>query len=218
MQQIVNEQEWLDAQQSFLVKEKAFTKQRDALNAERRRLPLLEITQPYKFEGEEGQVSLLDLFDGRRQLIIYHFMFAESPCTGCSMMVDNMGESVHLNARDTSRVLISLAPYDKLAAYKKRMGWTHPWYSSHGTDFNRDFDATRESGEMFGINVFIRDGEKIYRSYCTTQRGAEYLGSNFTYLDLTPMGRQESWEESPAWVPQTPPYQWWHKRDEYPEV
>jgi predicted dithiol-disulfide oxidoreductase (DUF899 family) len=215
MNKIVSEQEWPEALEAFRVKEKAHTRARDALNAERRRLPMTEVTKPYTFAGTDGKASLLDLFGGRKQLLLYHFMFAESPCTGCSMMVDNMGHQAHVLARETSRVLVSLAPYAKLEAFKKRMGWTVPWYSSAGSDFNKDFGATRENGEMFGLSVFIRDGERIYRSYHTTLRGAEYLGSNFSYLDLTPMGRQEEWEDSPDYVPQTPPYQWWRKHDEY---
>lgn len=215
MNEIVSEQEWQEAIEAFRVKEKAHTRARDALNAERRRLPMTEVTKPYTFTGPGGEVGLLGLFEGRKQLLLYHFMFAESPCTGCSMMVDNMGHPAHLHARDTSRVLVSLAPYAKLEAYKERMGWTEPWYSSAGSDFNKDFGATRENGEMFGLSAFIRDGERIYRSYHTTLRGAEYLGSNFSYLDLTPMGRQEEWEDSPEHVPQTPPYQWWRKHDEY---
>lgn len=215
MNKIVSEQEWQSALDAFRVKEKEHTRIRDALNAERRRLPMTEISKTYSFTGPNGKVSLLDLFEGRKQLIVYHFMFAESPCTGCSMMVDNMGHIAHIHARNTSLVLVSLAPYSKLAAYKERMGWEIPWYSSEGSDFNRDFGATRDDGEMFGISVFIRDGDTIYRSYHTTLRGVEYLGSNFSYLDLTPMGRQELWEDSPEWVPQTPPYQWWCKHDEY---
>jgi len=215
MNRIVDTQEWQSALGAFRIKEKEHTRLRDALNAERRRLPMTEVSKRYRFTGLEGQVSLLDLFEGRKQLIVYHFMFAESPCTGCSMMVDNMGHIAHIHARDTSLVLVSLAPYAKLVAFKERMGWEFPWYSSAGSDFNKDFGATRENGEMFGVSVFIRNNDTIYRSYHTTQRGAEYLGSNFSYLDLTPMGRQELWEDSPEGVPQTPPYQWWRKHDEY---
>lgn len=216
MQPIVSAEDWQLAHEAFLAKEKEFTRLRDAFNAERRQLPITEITKQYRFTGPAGEVSLLDLFGGCKQLIIYHFMFAQSPCTGCSMMVDNMGHTSHLLARDTARVLISLAPYPLLAEYKQRMGWEdHTWYSSADSDFNRDFGATTDTGEMFGISVFIRDEQRIYRSYYTTRRGAEYLGSNFTYLDLTPMGRQELWEQSPEWVEQTPPYQWWKKHDEY---
>lgn len=215
MHTIVSEHQWQQAHEAFLKKEKEFTKQRDAFNAQRRQLPLTEVTKEYRFQGPDGEVSLLDLFEGRKQLLVYHFMFAQSPCTGCSMMVDNMGRTEHLHARDTSRVLISLAPLPQLAAYKERMGWDHSWYSSAGSDFNRDFNVSTDEGEMFGLSVFIREGERIFRSYFTTRRGAEYLGSNFSYLDLTPMGRQELWEDSPEWVEQTPPYQWWKKRDEY---
>jgi predicted dithiol-disulfide oxidoreductase (DUF899 family) len=215
MNQIVDEQEWQSALDTFRIKEKEHTRVRDALNAERRRLPMTEVSKTYRFTGPEGKVGLLDLFEGRKQLIVYHFMFAESPCTGCSMMVDNMGHIAHIHARDTSLVLVSLAPYPKLAAFKERMGWEFPWYSSEGSDFNKDFGATRENGEMYGVSVFIRDNDAVYRSYHTTLRGAEYLGSNFSYLDLTPMGRQELWEDSPEGVPQTPPYQWWRKHDEY---
>lgn len=215
MQTVVSEREWQEALDAFRIKEKAHTRARDQLNAERRRLPVTEITKPYRFQGPEGEVGLLDLFEGRRQLIVYHFMFAESPCTGCSMMVDNMGHPAHIRARDTSLALVSLAPYSKLSAFKERMGWELPWYSSEDSDFNRDFGATRENGEMFGVSVLIREGENIYRSYFTTLRGVEYVGTNFSYLDLTPMGRQEIWEDSPEWVPQTPPYQWWKKHDEY---
>lgn len=217
MNRIVDQQEWQEALNSFRIKEKEHTRVRDSLNAERRRLPITEVSKAYRFTGPDGDVSLLDLFEGRKQLIVYHFMFAESPCTGCSMMVDNMGHIAHFHARDTSLVLVSRAPYPKLEEYRKRMEWDVPWYSSEGSDFNRDFGATLENGEMFGVSVFIRDNDAIYRSYHTTLRGAEYLGSNFSYLDLTPMGRQELWEDSPEWVPQTPPYQWWRKHDEYGE-
>jgi predicted dithiol-disulfide oxidoreductase (DUF899 family) len=216
-QQVVNEREWQDALAAFRIKEKEYTRLRDTLNAERRRLPVMEITKPYEFTGPNGKLNLLDLFEGRKQLIVYHFMFAESPCTGCSMMVDNMGHIAHIHARDTSMVLVSLVPYAKLAAFHKRMGWTKPWYSSVGSDLNKDFAATRENGEMFGISMFIRDDNTVYRSYHTSLRGAEYLGSNFSYLDLTPLGRQELWEDSPEGVLQPPPYQWWRKHDEYEE-
>lgn len=215
MLNVVSEREWQKAIEAFRVKEKAHTRARDALNAERRRLPVTEVTKSYGFSGAEGKVDLLELFEGRKQLLIYHFMFADSPCTGCSMMVDNMGHPAHLHTRDVSRVLVSLAPYQQLEAFKQRMGWKEPWYSSAGSEFNKDFGATLENGEMFGLSVLIRDGNRIYRTYHTTLRGAEYLGSSFSYLDLTPYGRQEEWEDSPEDVPQSPPYQWWRKHDEY---
>ena len=142
---VVTRAEWLGARQELLAKEKELTRRRDALNAERRRLPMVRIGKDYVFEGPNGRASLLDLFEGRRQLIIYHFMFDpgwDEGCDGCSMMVDNMGHPAHLHARDTSRVLVSRAPLAKIEPFKKRMGWTIPWYSSFGSDFNYDFGVT----------------------------------------------------------------------------
>ena len=215
---IVSRDEWLAAHEAFLAKEKEFTRQRDALNAERRRLPMVKIEKEYVFEGPEGEASLLDLFEGRRQLILYHFMFDpdwDEGCDGCSMVVDNMGHPAHLHARDTSRVLVSRAPLEKIERYKARMGWTIPWYSSFNSDFNTDFEVTTDEGETFGLSVFLRDGDDIFQTYFTNGRGVEYLGSNWSYLDLTPFGRQEAWEDSPAGWPQTPPYGWWRRHDQY---
>lgn len=215
---IVSRDEWIAAHQEFLAKEKKFTRQLDALNAERRRLPMVKIEKEYVLEGRMGQASLLDLFEGRRQLILYHFMFDpawDEGCDGCSMVVDNMGHPAHLHARDTSRVLVSRAPLSKIEPYKARMGWTIPWYSSFGTDFNYDFGVTTDAGETFGLSVFLRDGDSIYQTYFTNGRGVEHLGSNWSYLDLTPLGRQETWEDSPAGWPQTPAYEWWRRHDEY---
>jgi predicted dithiol-disulfide oxidoreductase (DUF899 family) len=215
---IVSRDEWLAAHQEFLAREKEFTRQRDVLNADRRLLPMVKIEQEYVFAGPNGQASLLDLFEGRRQLILYHFMFGpdwDEGCEGCSMVVDNMGHPAHLHARDTARVLVSRAPLAKLEAYKARMGWTIPWYSSFDSDFNIDFGVTTDEGETFGLSVFFRDGDDIFQTYSTNGRGVEYLGSNWSYLDLTPFGRQEAWEDSPAGWPQTPPYAWWRRHDEY---
>jgi predicted dithiol-disulfide oxidoreductase (DUF899 family) len=215
---IVSQDEWLVAHEEFLVKEKEFTRQRDALNAERRRLPMVKIDKAYVFEGPDGKASLLDLFEGRRQLILYHFMFGpawDEGCDGCSMVVDNMGHPAHLHARDTSRVLVSRAPLEKIELFKTRMGWTIPWYSSFGSDFNTDFGVTTDEGETFGLSVFLRDGESIFQTYFTNRRGVEYLGSNWSYLDLTPFGRQEDWEDSPAGWPQTPTYDWMRLHDRY---
>jgi predicted dithiol-disulfide oxidoreductase (DUF899 family) len=165
---------------------------------------------------------LLDLFEGRRQLIVYHFMFAPgvggwptAGCPGCSMVVDHIGPLEHLHARDTSLVLVSLGPLANLEAYKKRMGWKAPWVSSAGTTFNKDFGLSTDEGESFGLSVFLRDGDKIYRTYFTNQRGIEIAVSSFIYLDWTPFGRQETWEDSPAGWPQTAPYEWWERHDEY---
>ena len=218
MPKIVSQNEWQAAIDELRVKEKAQMKLQDKLNAERRRLPMVKLTKPYQFLSVDGEVSLLDLFEGRKQLIIYHFMFgpdAEEGCTGCSMMVDNMGHPAHLHARDTSVVLVSRAPLEKLQRFQKRMEWSIPWVSSYGSDFNYDFGTTTDNGEMFALSVFLREGDSIYRTYFTERRGVEYLGSSFTFLDLTPFGRQELWEDSPEDVPQGAPYQWWKKHDSY---
>ena len=215
---IVSRDEWLAARQELLAKEKDFTHQRDALNAERRRLPMVKIDKTYVFEGPDGKANLLDLFEGRHQLIVYHFMFDpdwDEGCDGCSMVVDNMGHPAHLHARDISRVLVSRAPLAKIEPFKARMGWTIPWYSSFGSDFNPDFGVTTGAGETFGLSVFLRDGDSIFQTYFTNGRGVEYLGSNWSYLDLTPLGRQEEWEDSPDGWPQTPPYEWWRHHDRY---
>jgi predicted dithiol-disulfide oxidoreductase (DUF899 family) len=216
--QVVSRAEWEAAREPLLVKEKEATRARDALAAERRRLPMVEVERDYVFERRDGEASLLDLFEGRRQLIVYHFMFEpgapgwpEAGCDGCSMFVDNVGHLAHLHARDTSFALVSRASPEKIEAYRERMGWTIPWFSIAGRDFGADFDVP--SG--FGLNVFLRDGERVFRTYFTTGRGVEALGSIWTFLDLTPLGRQEEWEDSPEGRPQTPPYEWWRRHDEY---
>lgn len=220
--QVVSQAEWEIARAKLLAKEKEATRAQDALAAERRRLPMVRIEKDYVFEGPEGEVSLLDLFAGRRQLIIYHFMFApgvdgwpSAGCPGCSMFADQIGNLAHLHARDTSLALVSRAPVAKIEPYKKRMGWTVPWFSSSGSDFNVDFGVTTDEGETFGLSVFLRDGGTVYRTYFTSGRGVEALGSTWTFLDLTSLGRQETWEDSPAGWPQTPPYEWWRRHDEY---
>jgi predicted dithiol-disulfide oxidoreductase (DUF899 family) len=224
--QVVSPTEWHAARDALLVEEKEATRARDALAAKRRRLPMVRMDKNYVFDGPDGKASLLDLFEGRRQLLLYHFMFGPSQdagCDGCSMFVDQIGHVAHLHARDTSFALVSRAPIDKLEAYRKRMGWTIPWYSSFENDFNVDFgvgpktpqQGVYQDGESFGLSVFLRDGEDIYRTYFTTARGAEALGSVWTFLDLTPLGRQEVWEDSPAGYPQTKPYEWWRRHDEY---
>lgn len=217
---VVSSEQWKVELERLLVKEKAVTRARDALNAERRKLPMVKVTKNYTFQGESGEMSLLDLFERRRQLIVYHFMFApewSAGCDGCSWVVDAMTHPAHLHARDTSLILVSRAPKEKLEQYRSRMGWaTHiPWYSSHGGDFNFDFGASTENSEKHGVSVFIRDGNDIYRTYYTGARGVEYLGSLWPYLDLTPFGRQETWEVSPQGWPQTEPYVWNRRHDEY---
>jgi predicted dithiol-disulfide oxidoreductase (DUF899 family) len=220
---VVSPAEWQAAHEALLGKEKAATQAHDALAAERRRQPMVKIDKHYEFEGPRGKASLLDLFEGRRQLILYHFMFGpgvdgwpDAGCPGCSMMVDQFGNTSHLHARDTSLALVSIAPLAKIEAYRKRMGWSFPWFSSAGTTFNQDFGRTTKDGEMFGLSVFIRDDEDgVYRTYFTVHRGVETLGPVWSFLDLTPLGRQESWEDTPAGRPQTKPYTWWRRHDEY---
>jgi len=204
---IVSREEWLVARQELLIKEKEATHARDRLNAERRRLPMVKIDKEYVFEGPDGKVSLLDLFDGHRQLIVYHFMFDPSwddGCQNCTALVYNLPSRLTgLHANNTSLVLISRAPFAKLESYKARKNWTVPWFSSFGTDFNYDFGVTDEEGEKHGLSVFLHEGEHILHSYSTDRRGTDILVGTYNYLDLTPLGRQEEWEERPAgsWFP-----------------
>jgi predicted dithiol-disulfide oxidoreductase (DUF899 family) len=216
---VVSREEWQAACTNLLVKEKELTRQRDALAAERRRLPMVRVDKDYRFEGPDGEVSMLDLFDGRRQLIVYRFFFEpgvarwpEAGCGGCSMFVDNVGHFAlpHLHARDTSLVLVSRAPQADIERFRKRMGWTIPWFTTTD-DFSRDFDVP----DYFGFNVFLRDGDQVFRTYFTNGRAAEAIGSVWSFLDLTPLGRQEIWEDSPEGYPQNPPYAWWRLHDEY---
>ena len=225
---VVSSTEWQAARDALLAKEKEATRARDALSAERRRLPVSGSSRTTSLTSD-GKTRLLDLFEGRRQLLLYHFMFGpnqEAGCGGCSMFVDQVGHLAHLHARGTSFALVSRAPLAKIEAYRKRMGWTIPWVSSFESDFNVDFGVSPETpepdvyqdGETFGLSVFLRDGDSIFRSYFTTHRGVEALGSVWTFLDLTPLGRQEDWEDSPAGYPQTKPYEWWRRHDEYEDV
>ncbi len=219
---VVSDADWRVAHEKLLAKEKKATRARDALAAERRKLPMVRIEKPYVFEGPSGKATLRGLFDGRRQLLLYHFMFApgvdgwpDAGCPGCSMFVDQIGHLAHIHARDTSFALVSRAPLANIEKYRKRMGWTIPWFSSAGCEFNVDFGVTKGESETFGLSVFLRDGDDVFRSYFTTGRGVEALGSVWTFLDLTPLGRQEEWEDSPEGWPQTPPYAWWRRHDAY---
>ena len=218
MPPIVSAQEWEAAREKLLVKEKELTRARDALAAERRRMPRMAVERDYRFEGPEGPASLLDLFDGRRQLVLYRFFFEpgvarwpESGCAGCSFLADQVAHPAHLNARDTTLAFVSRAPQEDIAHWKARMGWELiPWYTI--TD---DFDADFGVDEWHGTNTFIREGDEIYRTYFINSRGDESMGSTWSYLDITALGRQEEWEDSPEGYPQTPPYGWWHLHDEY---
>ena len=217
MAPIVSPQEWESARDKLLVKEKELTRARDALAAERRRMPRMAVEKDYRFEGPNGPASLLDLFEGRSQLVVYRFFYEpgvagwpEKGCVGCSFGADQVAHLAHLNARDTTLAYVSRAPQENIARYKERMGWERPWYTL--TD---DFDADFGVDEWHGTNAFIREGDQIFRTYFVNNRGDEAMGSTWAYLDLTALGRQEEWEDSPEGYPQTPPYQWWHLHDEY---
>jgi predicted dithiol-disulfide oxidoreductase (DUF899 family) len=219
MPPIVSPHDWQTARERLLVKEKQHTRAGDALAAERRRMPRMRVEKPYRFEGPDGPASLLDLFAGRPQLIVYRFFYEpgvagwpESGCPGCSMMADQVAHLAHLNARDTTYVHVSRAPQAELARWKARMGWEHiPWYTL--TD---DFDSDFGVGEWHGTNVFFRDGDEVFRTYFVNGRGDEALGSTFSYLDITPLGRQEPFEDSPEGYPQDAAEgEWWRRHDEY---
>jgi predicted dithiol-disulfide oxidoreductase (DUF899 family) len=209
--EVVSAAEWQAARDTLLVREKAATKALDALAAQRRELPMTEFPATYRFDGPGGEVSLPGLFDGRRQLIVYHFMmFAgdDHRCPGCSMLVDGLGDLTHLNARDTTLVLTSPAPQAQIRPYRERMGWTVPWFTA-STGFTEDCGA----GRGFGISVFLRDGDRVYRTYFTTGRGADAVNTTLRWLDLTPFGRQEAWEA--AGRGDSAPSSWWRLHDEY---
>jgi predicted dithiol-disulfide oxidoreductase (DUF899 family) len=222
---VVSRDEWLVARKELLAKEKELTRHRDAVNAERRGLPMVEIDEEYVFEGPAGAAGLLDLFDGRCQLVIYHFMFHRDQgegCPGCSHLVDNIGHLAHLHARDTSFALVSRAPLAEIEPFKVRMGWALPWYSSFGSDFNYDFHVTLDEakgsvewnyqsaaalqqagkipstkGELPGLSVFLREGDRIFHAYSTYARGLDALFGTYNLLDLTPFGRGEGWDGMP---------------------
>jgi len=240
---IASREQWLLARKALLAKEKALTRQRDALNAERRQLPMVKVEADYRFQGPEGELGLAELFAGRSQLIVYHFMYhmdRGEGCDGCSCLVDNVGHQAHLHARDTTLVLVSRAPLADLQAFQQRMGWTLPWYSSLGSAFNYDFHATTDEqvapveynyrdkaelerlglnyhvqGEQPGVSVFLRDGAEVYHCYSSYGRGLEMLMSSFHYLDLTPFGRGEGWDGMPDLEGKG--LHWTRLHDEYPQ-
>lgn len=231
---VVGKDEWLTARKTLLEHEKELTKQRDRINAERRRLPMVKLEKEYTFEGANGSVKLVDLFEERTQLIIYHFMFApewEKGCMGCTGFVNSLGDLSMLNDRDTTFVLVSRAPLPKLEAYKQLKGWSLPWYSSFGSDFNYDFHVTLDEtiapteynyrdkaelerlngpnviqGESHGLSVFFRLGDDVFHTYSTYARSVESLTDAYSLLDMTPYGRQEDFEDSPPGYPQKPTY------------
>jgi len=221
---VVSRDEWLAARRRLLALEKEFTRQRDALNAERRRLPMTEVGKRYVFEGPDGAASLPDLFEGRGQLLIYHFMFDpdwDEGCESCSFLADGIGHPAHLHARDTTLAMVSRAPLAKIEPFRKRMGWTVLWYSSFDNDFNYDFHVTLDeavvpveynyrgldelgptwpgwSGEMHGISAFLRRGDRVFRTYSSYARGTDMVNGTYQWLDLTARGRQEDWEQPPG--------------------
>jgi predicted dithiol-disulfide oxidoreductase (DUF899 family) len=227
--EVVSREQWLEARQRLLTAEKEQLRKRDALNADRRRLPMVRVEQDYLFEGPSGQVSLRDLFGDSRQLIIQHVMFGpewENPCPSCSVAISEMTPILfsNLRSRDTSFVLVSRAPYAKIAKASSERGWDVPWYSSYGSGFNFDYEVSFEKSnpeprynyrvlpelrdsdapdELPGMSCFLRDGDEIFHTYSTFARGTEYLGNAYTLLDLTALGRQESWEEPKDRVPTT---------------
>lgn len=231
---VVSRDEWLVERKKLLAHEKELTKQYDRVNAERRRLPMVKIEKEYFFDTPDGKKSLVDLFEGRHQLIVYHFMFDpawDKGCGGCTGLVDAIGDLSLLNERDTTYVLVSRAPLPKLEAYKVEKGWDQTWVSSFESDFNYDFHATLdedvapmeynfvtkeeagpehagqfEKGEQHGLTVFFRDGDEIYQTYAVYARGCENLTNSYALLDTTPYGRQEDFEDSPPGWPQKPTY------------
>ena len=225
--EIVSYEEWRAARKELLAEEKAMTRARDALNTKRRLLPMVRVEKDYEFEGPNGRLKLPDLFEGRRQLIVQHFMFDpewEDGCPSCTAAADENSEGMraHLHARDTTFAAVSRAPLEKLERYKTKKGWTFPWYSSFGSDFNYDFHVSLDAsvapvefnfrtadelaehgmgwmleqpGEQPGFSVFLRHGDDVFHTYSMYARGAEWLGGSYAFLDLTPLGRQEDWEE-----------------------
>ncbi|HET9046485.1 MAG TPA: DUF899 domain-containing protein [Casimicrobiaceae bacterium] len=224
--EVVSRDAWVAARKALLAKEKALTHERDTVAALRRRLPMVRIDKPYAFDGPRGRAGLVDLFEGRCQLIVYHFMFDpdwKEGCPSCSLVIDNVGHLAHLHARGTSLALVSRAPLERLEPFRRRMGWTLPWYSSFGSDFNYDFDVSHDdrvapvrynyagkaelvakgedyftAGESHGVSVFLHDGGAIFHTYSSYARGCDLLVGTYNWLDLTALGRQEDWEQPPG--------------------
>jgi predicted dithiol-disulfide oxidoreductase (DUF899 family) len=223
---VVSRADWLAARKSLLEEEKALTRARDAVNTKRRLLPMVELDKEYVFGSPQGELRMTDVFEGHRQLIVYHAMWLEDRgigCPSCSAFLDQIGHLAHLHARDTTFAAVSRGPIDQIEAFRARMGWTFPWYSSHGSDFNYDFhvsfDESRAAIEynyrgqaeieaaglpigqwhqpfdLHGLSVFLRDGDRVFHTYSAYARGTDNLGFISDFLDLTPLGRQEAWEE-----------------------
>jgi predicted dithiol-disulfide oxidoreductase (DUF899 family) len=213
---VVSREEWLAARHKLLAEEKALTRQHDQVSAERRRLPMVHVDKEYVFEGPEGKVTLAGLFDGSRQLIVQHVMFGPdwaAPCPSCSLSIRQTPPALieGLRSRETTFIFTSLAPYDKIATAMAERNWDIPWFSAYGSDFNYDYNVSFDSsrgeaaynyasepqadGEAGGVSCFLREGDDVYHTYSAYARGTEYVGTGFTYIDFTALGRQESWEE-----------------------
>jgi predicted dithiol-disulfide oxidoreductase (DUF899 family) len=241
--EVVSREEWVAARKTLLAREKELSRHHDEVNAARRALPMVEITADYVFEGPQGTVKLADLFDGRGQLVVYHFMLGpddDEVCPSCTYTIDNVGHQSHLHARDTSLAVVSRAPLATLERYRKRMGWTVPWYSSHGSLFNYDFHVSHDAsvrpveynyktydelvrenpawegwaGEEHGVSAFLRDGDRVFHTYSSYGRGTEYLMGTYHWLDLTARGRQEDFELPPR-RGDDPIMSWLRRHDEY---
>ena len=215
--QVVSRAAWRAALSDFREDEKAATRARDALNARRRRLPITAVERDYVFGSPAGPLHFADLFDNKQQLIVYHNMLAPGSdhiCRGCSLFADQIGNLAHLGARRTSFAMVSRATVPEIARVKTRLGWSFPWYSSHGDSFHEDFVGSLGQAS-FGLSVFLRENERIFQTYFTSGRGVEYVGGAFSLLDLTLWGRQEAWEDSPEGWPQEPTHSWERLHDEY---
>jgi predicted dithiol-disulfide oxidoreductase (DUF899 family) len=225
--EIVSREQWTEARLRLLAEEKELTRRHDALNAQRRRLPMVWVEKDYTFEGPKGPATLADLFEDSRQLIVQHVMFGpdwDTACPGCTAAIDELSEAVltHVRSRNTAFALVSRAPLAKLQAYRDSRGWTAPWYSSCGSDFNYDYQVTLDkdrpqlqynyrpepqivadqpSMELPGFSSFLRDGDEIFHTYSAYARGTEYMGNAYTLLDLTAFGRSEDWEEPKGRAP-----------------
>ncbi|KAH9222841.1 hypothetical protein DL95DRAFT_518372 [Leptodontidium sp. 2 PMI_412] len=211
---VVSQEQWLTARKELLEKEKAATRAAAEFKSQLQKdFPMVKLSKEYTLEGPNSKATLSELFAGRKQLVVYHFMLApddESGCEGCSFLADNLPSSLeHLNSRDTTLVLVSRAPIAKIEKFKKRMGWNYPWYSSFGSDFNYDFHVTLDEsvapveynykkpstpakGERPGMSVFFKESNEVFHTYSTYARGLDFLLPTYGLLDLTPLGRQET--------------------------
>ncbi len=219
---VVSPTEWRRARAAITAREKKHMRAGDALAAARRRMAWMKIEKRYTFEGPRGRVSLLDLFEGRTQLILYHFMFGpkvdgwpDKGCVGCSFVADQISHLDHIHARDITFAMVTAAPLADIQRLRERYGWKRwPWYSTTA-EFNRDLDVSDESGNSFGLNVFYRDGSDVYRTHLVARRGLEAFGTAWSFYDVVPLGRQETWQDAPAGSPQAAPYEWWRRHGEY---